>query len=141
MPTEQTKILKARMRRFGTNVILLTPELGESTAKRIVEDQIIRSSCSVGANYRAAQRARSTADMIAKLKIVEEELDESIFWMEVMVESNIATKELLLSHYKEANELISIVVSAIKSLRAKKSVVRESFAPYGTDISDIFDEP
>lgn len=76
--------------------------------------------------------------MIAKLKIVEEELDESIYWMEVLVESSIATKEDLILNHREANELFAIVVASIKGLRNKPSRVRESSVAYGHEASDIF---
>jgi four helix bundle protein len=77
----------------------------------------VRCSSSVGANYRAACRAKSTADFINKLKIVEEELDESMFFLELLAEFNPEKKDLILRNWKEGNELLSIVVASIITLR------------------------
>ncbi len=83
--------------------------------------QLIRSSSSVGANYRAAQRAKSIADFINKLKIVEEEADETIYWLElfqkVLEPNNKEIKPLI----KEANELLAIVVASIKTARKNRN--------------------
>ncbi|MFD0792937.1 four helix bundle protein [Mucilaginibacter litoreus] len=82
-------------------------------------DQLARSASSTGANYRAACRAKSKADFINKLKIVEEELDESMFFLELLVELNAELKEKITPIYKEGNELLSIIVAAINTLRSK----------------------
>jgi four helix bundle protein len=82
-------------------------------------DQLARSASSTGANYRAACRAKSKADFINKLKIVEEELDETMFFLELLVELNPELKEKITPIYKEGNELLSIIVSSINTLRAK----------------------
>ncbi|HEK19819.1 four helix bundle protein [Mucilaginibacter sp.] len=83
--------------------------------------QLARSASSTGANYRAACRAKSTPDFINKLKIVEEELDESMFFLELLVELNPDLKEKITPIYREANELLSIIVSSINTSRANKS--------------------
>jgi four helix bundle protein len=80
-------------------------------------DQLNRSSSSVGANYRAACRAKSKPDFINKLKIVEEELDETLFFMELLVEINPELKEKITPIYAEGNELLSIIVAALRTLR------------------------
>ncbi|MES2266587.1 MAG: four helix bundle protein [Bacteroidota bacterium] len=80
-------------------------------------DQLARSASSTGANYRAACRAKSKADFINKLKIVEEELDESMFFLELLVEINPELKEKITPIYKEANELLSIIVASINTTR------------------------
>lgn len=80
-------------------------------------DQLVRSSSSVGANYRAACRAKSKADFLNKLKIVEEELDETLFFMELLLEFNPSFTESINTIYKEGNELLSIIVAAINTLR------------------------
>lgn len=82
-------------------------------------DQLARSASSTGANYRAACRAKSKPDFINKLKIVEEELDETMFFLELLVELNPELKEKITPIYKEGNELLSIIVSSINTLRAK----------------------
>lgn len=83
--------------------------------------QLIRCSSSVGSNYRAACRAKSRADFINKLKIVEEEADESVYWLELIQEAMGTNSPELNSLLKEANELLSIVVSSIKTAKHKRS--------------------
>ena len=80
---------------------------------------MLRSGTSVGANYRAACRARSTADFIAKMGIVEEEADESVYWMELLVESGIVKAELLEPLTKEGNEILAITVASINTARKR----------------------
>jgi four helix bundle protein len=88
--------------------------------------QLIRCSSSVGANYRAACRAKSLADFINKLKIVEEEADESIYFMELIEELDTSRKEKLMLLKKEAHELLSIIVASINTARNKKHPNRQS---------------
>ncbi|MGB5203693.1 MAG: four helix bundle protein [Eudoraea sp.] len=83
--------------------------------------QLIRCSSSVGANYRASQRAKSTADFIYKLKIVEEEVDESIYWLELFQEVLDPNKKEIQILIKEANELLSIVVASLKTARKNRT--------------------
>jgi four helix bundle protein len=80
-------------------------------------DQLNRSSSSVGANYRAACRGKSKADFLNKLKIVEEKLDETLYFMELLVELNPELNEKIQVIHKEGNELLSIIVAAINTLR------------------------
>ena len=82
--------------------------------------QLIRCSSSVGANYRASQRAKSTADFIYKLKIVEEEADESIYWLELFQEVIDKNHPEIIKLIKEANELLAIIVASIKTARRNK---------------------
>ena len=81
--------------------------------------QFLRSGTSVGANYRAACRAKSTADFINKLKIVEEECDESLYWMELLVESKSMPAARFQGLMREADELLSIIVAALRTTRAR----------------------
>jgi four helix bundle protein len=78
---------------------------------------LVRSSSSVGGNYRAACRAKSKAGFLNKLKIVEEELDETLFFMELLLEFNLSFTGSINTIYKEGNELLSIIVAAINTLR------------------------
>ena len=80
-----------------------------------IGNQLIRCGTSVGANYRAASRARSEADFIAKLGIVEEDADESMFWIELLIETEIVKKEMLDSLLQEANEIVAMTVSSINT--------------------------
>ena len=86
---------------------------------RVIGNQLIRSGTSVGANYRAACRARSKAEFIAKLGVVIEEADESAFWLEIIIESNLLKKELIKPLLNETNEIIAIMVSSAKSAKSK----------------------
>jgi four helix bundle protein len=81
---------------------------------------LLRSGTSVGANYRAACRAKSNTDFIYKIQIVEEEADESVYWLELISESNIIRKNRLESILKEANELTAIFTSSGKTAKLKK---------------------
>lgn len=83
--------------------------------------QIVRSATSVGANYRAACRAKSNADFIYKLKIVEEEADETLYWLELLEETNLIEKTSIIHLKSEVNEILSIVVASIKTMKSKIS--------------------
>jgi four helix bundle protein len=83
----------------------------------VIGGQLLRAGTSVGANYRAACRAKSTADFISKLGTVEEEADESLYWMELLIESDLVKKDKLESLMKEGDEIIAIVVSSINTAR------------------------
>ena len=82
--------------------------------------QLMRCGTSVAANYRASCRAKSNADFIAKMGIVEEEADESVFWMEMLVEANAIKQELLADLMDEANQLVAITVASINTARGRK---------------------
>jgi four helix bundle protein len=111
--------LKERFKQFALRVIRLCQSLPKNKTADVIGGQLLRAGTSSAANYRAACRAKSTADFIFKLKIVEEELDESIFWMELLIEANIIEKNRLDGLMKEGDELLAIVVSAIKTARKK----------------------
>jgi four helix bundle protein len=111
------KDLKPRTKKFALDVILFSRKLPRGDEFTVIKRQLIRSATSVAANYRAAQRAKSKADFINKLGTVEEESDESLFWLECLVE--LATNEHIeLSRLlKEANELTAIFAASIKRAR------------------------
>jgi four helix bundle protein len=112
--------LKLRTRQFGLRIIRLVQSLEGDRVGRTIGNQLLRSGTSVGANYRAACRARSQAEFRAKLGIVEEEADESIYWMELLIEAEIVPQQKLDGLLSEANELLSIIVSSINT--SKKEV-------------------
>jgi four helix bundle protein len=112
---------KQRTKKFGLRVIKVVEALPQSGTAKVIGNQVLRSATSVGANYRAACRAKSKADIIAKLKIVEEEADESLFWLEMLVESGQLPESRLKDLMNEADELIAMVVASIKTLRDNKS--------------------
>ncbi len=112
--------LKARTKAFSLRIIRLVESLPRGRTADVIGKQLLRSGTSVGANYRASCRAKSPADFIAKMGIVEEEADESIYWMELLIESGLVRPELLASLIKEAGELVAIVVSSIKTAKRNK---------------------
>ena len=112
--------LKKRTKAFALRILKLVDALPKTTAGRALASQIVRSGTSVAANYRAACRARSTADFIAKMGIVEEEADETLFWLELLEESELVTAAKLTAIKEEANELIAITVASIKTARRNR---------------------
>lgn len=112
--------LKSRTKKFALRAIRLVESLPKSQTSRIIGDQLLRSSTSVAANYRAACRARSNADFIAKLGIVEEETDESVFWIEMLVETNLVKLNLVEELIDEGNQLVAIWVTSINTARGRK---------------------
>lgn len=111
--------LKRRTKQVGLEIIKLIDELPNKPSAWAIAKQIVRSSTSIGANYRAACRAKSAPDFINKLKIVEEEADETHYWLEILEESNLVLNERIGFIKKEVNEIVSIVVASIKTMRAK----------------------
>jgi four helix bundle protein len=109
--------LKERTKKFALMIIELVEELPNTVAGRTIGNQIIRSGTSVASNYRAACRARSNADFISKITIVEEECDETLFWLELIAEANLLKKEKLQDMVKEADELTAIFTASGKTAR------------------------
>ncbi len=112
--------LKQRTRAFALRIIRLCESLPKGRTAEIVSKQLIRCGTSVGANYRAACRAKSRADFIAKMGIVEEECDECLYWMELLVEAGLVDKDRLTELMGEADELLSIMIASIKTARSHK---------------------
>ncbi|MBX3268496.1 MAG: four helix bundle protein [Acidobacteria bacterium] len=112
--------MKRRTKQFALRVMNLVEGLPETNAGRVIGRQLLRSATSVGANYRAACRAKSTADFIAKLAIVEEEADESMYWMELLIESGQVKENLLTDLLDECIQIVSIVVSSIKTSKQRR---------------------
>jgi four helix bundle protein len=109
--------LKDRTMQFALRCVKLAESLPKSTSGQTVSRQLTRSGTSVAANYRAACRARSRAEFIAKLGIVEEEADESLFWIEFAVAADLCKEPLVTSLLTEANEIVAIVVASKKTAR------------------------
>jgi four helix bundle protein len=109
--------IQNRTKQIALQIIKLTDELPNKPSAWVLSKQIIRSSTSVGANYRAACRAKSTADFINKLKIVEEETDETIFWLELLEESGLLSTEKVTPIKQETDEILSIIVASINTTR------------------------
>jgi four helix bundle protein len=115
-----TEDFKNRTKAFALRVIRLTEALPKNQTANVIGKQLLRSGTSVGANYRAACRARSNPEFIAKMGIVEEECDESMYWMELIVEAGLMEEKLLIDLKNEANEILSMVVASIKTARSRK---------------------
>ncbi len=113
--------LKDRFKKFALRIMKLANSLPYKDRGKLIGDQIFRAGTSSAANYRAACRARSNDEFISKLCIVEEELDECMFWLEIIIESGLMEEELVGPLYNEANELLSIVITSKKTLKNKRS--------------------
>ena len=113
--------LKLRTKDFALRFLRLVDSLPETRSARILANQLGRSGTSVGANYRAACRSRSTAEMISKLSVVEEEADESGFWLELIEEHGIKTKAETSALRGEASELTAIMVASRPTLQKRTS--------------------
>ncbi len=109
--------LKLRFKKFALRIISLVDHLPHAISTDAVARQIIRSGTSPAANYRAACVAKSDKDFINKLKMVEEELDETLFWLELLVESGKVSGDRMQNLLQENKELLSIVVKSITTLR------------------------
>jgi four helix bundle protein len=107
---------KLRTKKFVVDNIKLFKILPKTEEAKIIGRQLLRSSSSVGANYRAACRARSKAEFHSKLSIVVEEADESVFWMEILIEAEILKTEQIEILMNEANEILKVVVKARKTV-------------------------
>ncbi len=110
---------KRRTKAFGIGVWGILSRVPQTSTAQIPGRQLLRASASIGANYRAACRARSVADFVAKMKIVEEECDESLYWMEFLVDAGIFKSESLEMLTREGNEILAMVVASIKSAKSK----------------------
>ena len=113
------KTFKERTKKLAVAIIKQMDKLPKSRAVDVVAKQIIRSGTSIGANYRAACRAKSTADMINKMKIVEEESDETMYWIEILADAELAPKEQIRDLYKETSEILAMTIASIKTLRSR----------------------
>ena len=112
--------LKKRTKEFALRIINLVETFPNTFLGRHVGGQLTRSGTSVAANYRAACRAKSNADFIAKMGIVEEEADESAFWIEFSVDANLVKHDRVVDLLDEASQLVAIFVSSINTARGRK---------------------
>ena len=106
------EILKDRTKRFALRIVKLFRALPKSDEARVIGKQVLRSGTSVAANYRAVCRARSNAEFISKIGVVVEETDETVFWLELLVDTEIIDIQKMESLINEANELLAIFAAA-----------------------------
>jgi four helix bundle protein len=111
-----TNELKLRTKKFSLEIIELVEKSPNSIACRTISNQIIRSGTSVGANYRAVCRARSDREFVSKMNIVLEEADETVFWLEIIIEKNWLNESETLKILDEGNQLTAIFVSSLKTV-------------------------
>lgn len=112
-----SKDLKDRTKQFSVDIVKMVSSLNQNVTAQILGKQILRSGTSVGANYRAALRGKSKKDFINKLAIVIEEADETQYWLELLVASDLIQREIAAKLWKEADELISIMTATSKTTK------------------------
>jgi four helix bundle protein len=113
------RMFKERTKKLALRIIRMVEALPKGRSADVIGKQLLRSATSVGANYRAACRGKSALDVIAKLGIVEEEADESIYWMELLIEGGFIPETKLKDLLTETNEIVAMTVASIKTLRAR----------------------
>ena len=112
--------LKKRTKEFAKNIIRLCRNLPNNREGRLIGNQLFRSGISVAANYRAACRGRSKAELVSKLAIVEEEADETMFWLEIIQEMSISNNPLVDDLLKESDEIVATIVSSIRTTKKNR---------------------
>jgi four helix bundle protein len=112
-------LFKQRTKQLALRFIEMVDALPKNRTADVIGRQLIRSGTSIGANYRAACRGKSTADVIAKLRIVEEEADESAYWMELLIESGLLSVARVSELMQETNEIIAMTVASIRTLQKR----------------------
>ncbi len=122
MPGEAKKPedLKSRTKKFALRIIRLYVSLPKTTQAQVIGKQVLRSGTSVGAQYREGNRAKSDADIINKFEGALQELDETAYWLELLIESGIVAEKKLESLMKETNELIAIFVTIVTNIKRKR---------------------
>lgn len=121
---------KHRTKSLALRVIRLSEFIPQSHAGQVISKQIVRSATSVGANYRAACRSRSAAEKFAKLKIVEEEADETLYWLELLIEANLMGETKLSELIDETNQIIAMTVASLKTLSLRIEKERQTIKKF-----------
>ena len=114
---EKAEVLKERTKQFAIRVVAVVRSLPASREGNVIGNQLLRSGTAVAANYRAVCRARSQAEFISKMGIVVEEADETVFWLELLTDTKIITKEKLAPLLQEANELLAICAASLRTAK------------------------
>ncbi|HUU13686.1 MAG TPA: four helix bundle protein [Terriglobia bacterium] len=117
-PTYPAEELKRRTKQFAIRIVKMSQALPNNREAWVLGKQVLRSGTSVAANYRAVCRSRSKAEFIAKIGVVVEETDETLFWLELLVETGVVPKERLAALLAEANELLAIFAASQRTARA-----------------------
>jgi four helix bundle protein len=109
--------IKQRTKQLAISIIKLCAVVVKNEASMVIMRQLLKSGTSVGANYRSALRGKSKPDFIMKLKIAEEEADETIYWLELLQDSGLATQALVEPVLNEANEVTAILTASVKTAK------------------------
>ena len=117
-----SKELKERTKNFAIRVIKLVEKFPKTNSGFVIGKQLLKSATSIGANYRSACRAQSQAHFISKISVVEEEADETLYWLELAVEAGLVEQEQITNLIKEANELTAIFTSSRKTARRRPKI-------------------
>lgn len=117
---EAVQDLRQRTRAYGVRIIHVADALPKSLVGRTLGAQVLRSGTSVGAHYRESCRSRSDAEMVSKLETALQELDETAYWLELLIEANVVPAKRLEPLQTETDELISILVTIVKKVKARK---------------------
>jgi four helix bundle protein len=113
--------LKKRTRAFALRIIRLAESLPNTPTAKVIRNQMLRCGPSVGANYRAACRAKSKPDFVSKMGTVEEEADETIYWMELLIDAEIVKRSRIADLLDEADQILSIVITSIKTAKGSRT--------------------
>jgi four helix bundle protein len=113
-------ILRRRTKAFAVEIIHLCKNLPRTDEARMIKNQLMRSGTSPGAHCREATRARSDAEMISKIETALQELDESVYWMELLIDTEIVESERLAPLMQEADELIAMAVTAVRTIKRRR---------------------
>jgi four helix bundle protein len=113
--------MKARTRSFALRIIRLAESLPDTSTAKVIQHQMIRCGSSVGATYRAACRAKSRPDFVSKMGTVEEEADETIYWMELLIDAEIVKRPRIADLLDEADQILSIVIASIKTAKGLRA--------------------
>ena len=112
--------LRRRTKTFAVEILRLGTTLPRTDEARLIKGQLLRSGTSPGAHCREATRARSDAEMISKIETALQELDESLYWMELLIEADLVEAERLQPHMQEADELIAMSVAAVRTIKRRR---------------------
>lgn len=114
---DKERDLRVRTKQFALRIIRLYSALPNSTVAQVIGRQVLKSGTSVGAHYREAFRARSTAEFVSKIEVALQELDETVYWLELLVESGTFPEQRLANLGNEAEQLIAIFVTSVKTAK------------------------
>ena len=125
MSLSQAEQLRERTKRFAIRIVRLFRTLPKTEEAKIIGKQALRSGTSVAANYRAVCRARSKAEFVARIGVVVEEADETVFWLELLVETAIVSQTRMNGLLIEANELLAIFAASQRTAKSPNDAVRK----------------